>query len=97
MKYHKPTYLWTNIESLIADANSPFNFRRCSASNPCPYRDSAGHFESLGRGSTSVSEAAAYPHELVVWLKSHIDAAIAHRRRDKVAAHGVATYRSQFS
>lgn len=87
---HKPTYLWTNIPSVIADL--PTDERRphpwlCRAGNQCFLGE--GNHKQLGTGRPggACSEAAAFPHDLVNWLVQHVvNRGCAERRTDDVKA-----------
>ena len=78
---HKPTYIWTNIESMIAELQGPKHDYICCSDHPCAF--GSGHHQRLGRGEVSVKDAAAFPADLVQFLCNQvINKSCAHRRND---------------
>ena len=83
--YPKPTYIWTNIESMIAEIpNSDDGAKHCYIccdAHPCKL--GPGHHKRLGHGDTAVADAAAFPPDLVQFLCNQvINKSCAHRRND---------------
>jgi hypothetical protein len=81
VEYPKPTYIWTNIESMIAELSGPKHRYICCDAHPCKL--GPGQHERLGHGDVAVKDAAAFPEDLVRFLCDHVVVkSCAHRRND---------------
>ena len=91
MEIKKPTYLWTNIASIIDELSTENETRShpylCCHGQYCHLGH--GHHKQLGTGRPggACSGAAPFPEHFVVWLVHHIvNRACAKRRSDEVMA-----------
>ena len=82
--YQKPTYIWTNIEGLIAELQK--GKKICKMGQYCRLGEGAHHHLGGGRRGGKTGDAAPFPLDLVAFLKGHILDAIQHRRDDDVEA-----------
>ena len=82
MEYEKPTFFWTNIESLIKELEN--GEKICSEETPCKVGPAC--HKQLGRDAGPTTDAARFPPDLVVFLQSHVEKACSKRRNDSVPA-----------
>ena len=92
--YQKPTLIFTNIESIVADLK-PFrmshwpegvkdgNHHKLCCKCPCPNADD---HPRLGYEAGPTADAARFPPALVGFLWDHVDQACSHRRCDDTPA-----------
>lgn len=80
-KHCKPTFLWTNIDSIIdeLDETRGPNRKTCTAKHPCGNL----HHEQICK-TVQAKKASPFPIALVHWLCMHIQDACASRRTDGV-------------
>ena len=85
MDYMKPTCIWSNLETLIAeltdDGSGPHSYI-CHAGNPCKH--GLGYHSRLGYDAGPTRAAAAFPHDFVTFLNGHVQKACSARRMDAV-------------
>jgi hypothetical protein len=82
MEYEKPTFFWTNIESLIKELEN--GEKICSEETPCKVGPAC--HKQLGRDAGPTTDAARFPPDLVTFLQYHVDKACSKRRNDSVPA-----------
>lgn len=80
-EYMKPTYIWTNLESLINELRHPHAYM-CSLAFPCKH--GYGYHARLGGDGGRAADAAVFPADLVAFLVQHVQRACSNRRLDNI-------------
>lgn len=77
-RYRKRTYIWTNLETMIAEYDKEDHCRKCTPANPCPFYGVGTH-DRIGHDIATV-DVTWFPPELCLDLKRHVEACCAKRR-----------------
>lgn len=76
--WRKRTFLWTNVETLVAQLSGDSHAYLCTAANPCAHFGAHAHICR----DVSTKEATPFPHDLAVFLQQQICGCCAPRRHE---------------
>ena len=76
--WRKRTFLWTNVETLVAQLSGEAHIYLCCEANPC---ERFGAHTWICKDVTT-KEATPFPHNLATFLQQQISGCCAPRRRE---------------